>query len=47
MVQTERAEDEQLINSLQQAVQQPLRKLFSVLSWDDTLEKVSVQIMFH
>ncbi|XDV49401.1 hypothetical protein PO909_018659 [Leuciscus waleckii] len=41
MVQTERAEDEQLINALQQAVQQPLRKLFSVLSWEDTLEKIN------
>ncbi|CAM4718238.1 unnamed protein product [Leuciscus chuanchicus] len=41
MVQAERAEDEQLINALQQAVQQPLRKLFSVLSWEDTLEKIN------
>jgi len=44
MVQAERAEDERLINALQQAVQKPLRKLFSVLSWGDTLEKVSDQI---
>ncbi|XP_050972826.1 sperm-associated antigen 17 [Labeo rohita] len=41
MVQTEKAEDEQLISALQQAVQQPLRKLFSVLSWEDTLEKIN------
>ncbi|XP_039520361.1 sperm-associated antigen 17 [Pimephales promelas] len=41
MVQAERAEDEQLINALQQAVQKPLRKLFSVLSWGDTLEKIN------
>ncbi|XP_026067184.1 sperm-associated antigen 17 isoform X2 [Carassius auratus] len=40
MVQAERAEDEQLISALLQAVQQPLRKLFSVLSWEDTLEKI-------
>ncbi|XP_058641173.1 sperm-associated antigen 17 isoform X2 [Onychostoma macrolepis] len=41
MVQAERAEDEQLISALLQAVQQPLRKLFSVLSWEDTLEKIN------
>uniref|UniRef100_A0A673LSU8 Si:dkey-208b23.5 n=1 Tax=Sinocyclocheilus rhinocerous TaxID=307959 RepID=A0A673LSU8_9TELE len=41
MVQAEKAEDEQLISALLQAVQQPLRKLFSVLSWEDTLEKVT------
>ncbi|XP_077080311.1 sperm-associated antigen 17 [Siphateles boraxobius] len=41
MVQAERAEDEQLINALLQAVQRPLRKLFSVLSWEDTLEKIN------
>ncbi|XP_042617756.1 sperm-associated antigen 17-like isoform X2 [Cyprinus carpio] len=40
MVQAERAEDEKLISALLQAVQQPLRKLFSVLSWEDTLEKI-------
>ncbi|XP_067270329.1 sperm-associated antigen 17 isoform X2 [Pseudorasbora parva] len=41
MVQAEREEDEMLINALQQAVRQPLRKLFSVLSWEDTLEKIN------
>ncbi|XP_016389993.1 sperm-associated antigen 17 [Sinocyclocheilus rhinocerous] len=41
MVQAEKAEDEQLISALLQAVQQPLRKLFSVLSWEDTLEKIN------
>lgn len=39
-VQTERTEDEQLMSALLQAVQKPLRKLFSVLSWENTLEKV-------
>ncbi|XP_056319183.1 sperm-associated antigen 17 [Danio aesculapii] len=41
VVQVERAEDEQLISPLIQAVQQPLRRLFSVLSWEDILEKVN------
>lgn len=40
LVQTEKAEDEQLSSALIQAVQKPLRKLFSVLSWQNTLEKV-------
>nr|XP_009302096.1 sperm-associated antigen 17 isoform X2 [Danio rerio] len=41
VVQVEKAEDEQLIGSLVQAVQQPMRRLFSVLSWEDTLEKIN------
>ncbi|XP_056585787.1 sperm-associated antigen 17 isoform X4 [Triplophysa dalaica] len=41
LVQTEKAEDEQLSSALIQAVQKPLRKLFSVLSWQNTLEKIN------
>ncbi|XP_055023578.2 sperm-associated antigen 17 [Misgurnus anguillicaudatus] len=41
LVQAESAEDEELINALLQAVQRPLRKLFSALSWENTLEKIN------
>ena len=37
----ERLEDEELTGALLLAVQQPLRRLFSVVTWDTTLEKVS------
>lgn len=33
-------EDEELIQALSLAVLQPLRKLFSLLTWDNTLAKV-------
>ncbi|KAM3857607.1 sperm-associated antigen 17-like [Diretmus argenteus] len=33
-------EDEELIRALELAVQQPLRKLFSLLTWDSTLAKI-------
>ncbi|KAM3838473.1 sperm-associated antigen 17-like, partial [Diretmus argenteus] len=33
-------EDEELIRALQLAVQQPLRKLFSLVTWDSTLAKI-------
>ncbi|XP_045065575.1 sperm-associated antigen 17 isoform X3 [Coregonus clupeaformis] len=36
----ERLEDEELIGALLLAVQQPLRRLFSVVTWDATLEKI-------
>lgn len=35
-------EDEELIRALALAAQQPLRKLFSWLTWDSTLAKVLV-----
>ncbi|KAM9397205.1 sperm-associated antigen 17 isoform 6-T6 [Salvelinus alpinus] len=36
----ERLEDEELIGALLLAVQQPLRRLFSVVTWNITLEKI-------
>lgn len=33
-------EDEMCINALNQAVQQPLRRLFTLLSWENTMDKV-------
>ncbi|XP_052373322.1 sperm-associated antigen 17 isoform X2 [Oncorhynchus keta] len=36
----ERLEDEELTGALLLAVQQPLRRLFSVVTWDTTLEKI-------
>uniref|UniRef100_A0A4W5RQ15 Si:dkey-208b23.5 n=1 Tax=Hucho hucho TaxID=62062 RepID=A0A4W5RQ15_9TELE len=36
----ERLEDEELIGALLLAIQQPLRRLFSVVTWDTTLEKI-------
>ncbi|KAM3857606.1 sperm-associated antigen 17-like [Diretmus argenteus] len=33
-------EDEELIRALELAIQQPLRKLFSLLTWDSTLAKI-------
>ncbi|XP_010889422.4 sperm-associated antigen 17 [Esox lucius] len=36
----ERLGDEELISALQLAVQQSLRRLFSVITWDATLEKI-------
>ncbi|KAM4611571.1 sperm-associated antigen 17 [Polymixia lowei] len=35
-----RPQDEELIGALGQAVQQPLRKLFTLLSWDSTVKKI-------
>ncbi|CDQ84792.1 unnamed protein product [Oncorhynchus mykiss] len=37
----ERLEDEELTGALLLAVQQPLRRLFSVVTWDTTLEKIN------
>ncbi|KAG9270155.1 sperm-associated antigen 17 [Astyanax mexicanus] len=34
-------EDEVCVNALKRAVQQPLRKLFTLLSWENTLEKIN------
>ncbi|KAL6459422.1 hypothetical protein MHYP_G00328940 [Metynnis hypsauchen] len=35
------AEDEVCVNALNQAVQQPLRQLFTLLTWENILEKIS------
>ncbi|KAG7496175.1 hypothetical protein JOB18_013507 [Solea senegalensis] len=40
MVVGESPEDEELLQPLAEAVQRPLRKLFSALTWDDTLAKI-------
>ncbi|KAL1021782.1 hypothetical protein UPYG_G00017870 [Umbra pygmaea] len=40
LVVEERPVDEDIIRALQLAVQQPLRRLFSVVTWDDTLENI-------
>ncbi|KAI4897172.1 hypothetical protein NFI96_015223, partial [Prochilodus magdalenae] len=34
-------EDEVCVNALNQAVQQPLRRLFTLLTWEDVLEKIN------